>query len=453
MAKARLNSRRSHPIGCLAAAGWSLALLACEPETFAPKPPIIPSKTSPASSLQLQPGSKLNANQKANASGTKSGSSAAPSASPLPPPKAFQLDEPFSPPQNGAQPDETSVILFGGWTWRGRPDPAPEAKGAGVAQAKLSTAADWRIALSAGPRGRMRIALTSRGFSLKPGSELLALQERYGTIVSWPGRTRYRVLAPGSVRPLLDEGRADVVPLAKGVATPKGTSRRADRKTKKWLVSSPIGELDLEVTQLPEAPESGALLCRLFLELVGVHPSNEVCQAKEVPMFASYRWRIDDTVRSGNWFEVTRIKTSPAVPEPPLIIPPPNAEATTQGLPRPSNKLLLTKNERAALRTTKPGTTSKSSLLRNGSSRALYLLLDGAPLAWVEPNDKLILHGMPPGRYKVQWRSFLGDVVSETTETLLPGRIDHKVIDHQNAVSAAPSASATSRVDAPKSAN
>jgi hypothetical protein len=310
-----------------------------------------------------------------------------------------------------------------------------------VRQAKKATAADWRIDLSTGTFGRMRVTLTSRGFSVAAGSKLLAQQSHYGTILSWPRHSVYRVLAPGSVRPLLNEGRVDVVPLAAGQLSKKGVGRRAGRVTKKWLLTSPIGELDLEVALLPEAAQSGPLVCRLFVELVGIHPSSKVCRAGEVPLFASYRWRLDDTVRSGNWFEVTRIQLTPSPPASPIVVPP-TGEANRRALPVPASRLLLTADERAALRGTQP-VSAKRSRLRNGSTRALYLLLDGVPVAWVEPDEVVALDGLPARSYSVQWRSFLGDVVSETTEKTLPTRIDYKFADPRSDASATPQTSAT----------
>jgi hypothetical protein len=336
--------------------------------------------------------------------------------------------------------DDGRIVLAGGWTWRGRSDAAKEATAPGIAIAKRATAADWRIAMATGRYGRMRIALASRGFSLAAGSQLLALQEHYGMVLAWPKGDFYRILEPGTIRPLLDECRADVVPLVAGQGSEKGHGRRAGRKTRKWLVSSPIGEVDLEVAPLPEAPESGPL-CRLFLELAGIHPSSKVCRRGEVALFASYRWRSADTLKSGNWFEVTQIVAAPAPAEPPIVIPPAGSRPNPRGLPRHRHALLLTSVQRAALRAS--GAASATfSRVRNGSPRALFLLLDGVPAAWVEPDREVMLGGLVPGRYAVQWRSFLGDVVSETTQQQLPGRLDYGVVAPPTARSAAPAGSA-----------
>lgn len=441
MAELLFDFKRTMRRACLLGIS-SLALGACEPTGFQPGPrPVRSTASSTSQSDGTAPDTPRPVEAVRVLPGGRSSASAS-SASPAPPPASFTLDGSVRRVRPYEKEEISNVVLSGGWTWRGRPDPATDASPKGVGRAKKATAADWRIDLSTGTYGRMRIALPSRGFSVPAGSELLALKSHYGTVLSWPRHSFYRVLAPGSVRPLLDEGRADVVPLATGQFTKKGASRRADRATKKWLLTSPIGELDLEVALLPEAAQSGPLLCRLFVELVGIHPSSKVCQAGEVPLFASYRWRLDDTVRSGNWFEVTRIQLNPVPATNRIVVPPAGAKASTRALPLPKSRLLLTGDERAALRGSQP-VSAKRSRLRNGSERALYLLLDGVAVAWVEPDEVVTLGSLPAGSYTVQWRSFLGDVVSETTEKALPARIDYKFADPLSDASATPQTSAT----------
>src|SRR5437763_144069 len=62
---------------------------------------------------------------------------------------------------------------------------------------------------------------------------------------------RYRVLPPGALRAFLDEGRADVVPLAPARVTTGDAGNRLGRATQRSYVTTAYGTIELEQIVAP----------------------------------------------------------------------------------------------------------------------------------------------------------------------------------------------------------
>ncbi|MFO0661766.1 MAG: hypothetical protein U0165_18325 [Polyangiaceae bacterium] len=61
--------------------------------------------------------------------------------------------------------------------------------------------------------------------------------------------------------------------------------------------------------------------------------------------------------------------------------------------------------------------------MRNEADLPRYLVIDGAPVAWVAAGGELAIQGPPRGRYQVQWRSFLGYVNEPASVVEIPARL------------------------------
>src|SRR6185503_13238226 len=117
---------------------------------------------------------------------------------------------------------ETSgVVLKGRFRWPDSvlPGRLPEASLDVLERARA--AATFEVEVTSAAAGRLRVVLVSSRFVLPAGSELRARTASYGHVLVWPDGGRYVVVQPGALRTLLNERRADVVPLTRAVGAPR----------------------------------------------------------------------------------------------------------------------------------------------------------------------------------------------------------------------------------------
>lgn len=347
------------------------------------------------------------------------------------PPAALRPDRPL-PLDPLGRAEAPGVTLGLQLKWRNVPAPpkAPEVNADGIARAAAATAFTMTVDLS--EEGRLRLALEGRGFPLPPRTELRAREDRFGTVLLWPDGDRYRPVAPGALRALLGERRVDVTPLSPGTVQREVKTRPPVIEglpdgvaTREVQVDSSFGHVVLVFGTLVEAGRGAVPLCRLFVELAGIEPASPVCKANEVPLAARLTWKggggVDVEVRSFS----RRTDLAPAD----LVVPPPSATYTVDGLPEVPFGVFLTREDLAAFRTKAvslpraadaPG---EGFFADNHTDQLLYLVLDGVPTVAVPPQDARYLIGTQPGAYVAQWRTFLGERVEPPATVTLPARV------------------------------
>ena len=260
---------------------------------------------------------------------------------------------------------------------------------------------------------RMRMQLTSAGFLLPRDAELRARLDRYGHLFFGPDLASYRVLAPGSLRALFAERREDVSPLSPAEVTSKGDgATRLGYKTRVAEVQSRAGKGVFEIAKVPELGDGGALVVRALLDLMNAPPQVEVIGADELPLHAELHW----STRGAIFFDVTSITKRADLPPQSLAVPPFGAAFVTGPLAPLAGELRVDAKELQAIHTGPvdvgpegAGTPSGSLLLVNTADTPRFAWIDGAPVAWVAPEGRLELAGLPRGRYEVEWRNFLDD--------------------------------------------
>jgi hypothetical protein len=245
----------------------------------------------------------------------------------------------------------------------------------------------------------------------------------------WPDATGYRVLPPGVLRAILGEGRADVSPLSRGRAKQVGEGERLGYRTRTMELRSPYATVRIDVAMVPEAGEGGQLLCRLLVEAAGVDPSTGDCAAPELALAADYSWHGRDG--SAIAFEVTGISRQSDLSSRELAAPPRGVQRIGSDVPSAPKGRFFSDDELADWRMAdgpapedpSPRAPERGVLAVNRADMPMYLVVDGVPIAVVSPWSELALPGLRNGRYSVQWRSFLGEVVGEVAEREVPARI------------------------------
>ncbi len=343
----------------------------------------------------------------------------------MPPAEPWRTD--LAPSPDGLSARETAGLMVAAeWRWNDAPGPLrqPEVSAEGLAAARRLTAFKWMLALS--DSGRMRAILDSRSFPLSLGAELRSRADRLGHMVVLPGGNEYRVAPPGALRALFGDRRLDVAPLASGEASPRGTApSRFGLTVRRLELSAPLGSMTIDLGRLPEPSLGAALLCRALVELVAVEPTTALCAPGELPLRAQLSWRD----RPGVLFEVQDMVRRAELPVGDLACPPLGAQPA-QSLPPQPSSLLLTRDELAAFRLrpvdlgpADPAAPTEGLLARNATDSLRYLLVDGVPVAWLLPGQELPILGLPRGRYVVQWRTFLGDVIEPPRTVETPARV------------------------------
>jgi len=303
------------------------------------------------------------------------------------------------------------------------PGRLPEANVDALERARAAATFELEVELAAA--GRLRLALAASRFVLASGSEFRARTERYGHVLVWQDRSQYVVIQPGALRTVLNERRADVVPLAHVTGTPRGTAQSLGYPTEKLQFVTTLGKITLEQAHVPAAGLGGALLCRFLVELGGVHPDSPACSAELVPVRAEYAWSEGGAIV----FETSTLERTIGLEVSSLRAPPETSEHRIGELPAPPSALLV---ERAQLRgfrlrpaAVRPGKDAPKEglLLVNGDDLLRYALVDGVPVARLEPHGSGLLLDLVGGTYSVAARTFLGDEHVAATTTPVPGRL------------------------------
>jgi hypothetical protein len=317
------------------------------------------------------------------------------------------------------------VLLAARFRWLDAGAPrSPEGSAEALAKARDKTALELTIELS--PLGRLRFALGSRAFPFPSGTELRGRDDRYGHILLWPGGDAYTPLPPGTLRAALQETRVDFTPLGDPRVVLGGGGNLLGLTTQKQRLETSLGKLELEQALVPAAGSSGALLCRLLLELLAVGPESPACRAEWVPLRVEYGWA------SGARFEleVTKVTKRAELAIEGLAVPPSGATARRGELPGPPFVALLEERELAELHSRalspperpEPSAPKIGLAFQNRSDLPRYLFVDGVPVVWLRAGADWLVTGLKPGRYTVQARDFVGSEATPPRLLELPAR-------------------------------
>lgn len=272
-------------------------------------------------------------------------------------------------------------------------------------------------------QSRARVTL-GRGFAVAENAELRARVDRYGYLLMLEP-TGYRVIAPGALRALFGERRVDVAPLS--VAEIKGGdegARRLGVRTRKYEAVTRAATASFEIARVADAGDSGALLCRMLLDWMGASPSTPLCGIDDVPLHAEFHW----TTHGALFFDATSIVRRLDIAPAELAAPPSQANFIVGPLPPQGADVLLTAAELALLHNGSPESRGVLNLF-NSTDELRFVLLDGAPVAWVAPGARVELPPISKGRYNVEWRTFFGDALDVPVSTAVPGTSESGVAD------------------------
>ncbi len=314
------------------------------------------------------------------------------------------------------------------------PSHAPEVSTAGLDAARKRTDAHLLIDLAP---FRARFVVEGRGFVLPEGTEIRARADRYGHLLLLPNEPSYRVAASGSLRALLGERRLDVAPVASPDVTGSSEgARRLGYRTRKVDVVSRAGRATFELARVADAGEGGPLVCRFLLDLMSAPPSTPLCAADEVPLHAELHWATHGSIAFEAVSIVRRLDLGPSQ----LAAPPPTLTYAPGALPPLASDVLLSPQELGALHTG-PGETGRERdpvhdkdprgtlTLVNSGDELSFVWLDGVPVAWVAPGARGEVQNLYRGRYALEWRTFLGDVLEPARQIAVPGTSDSSVVD------------------------
>ncbi len=320
--------------------------------------------------------------------------------------------------------DLSGVSLHGRFRWPDMPAAPrlPEVNNEALDRARA--AATFDLDITAAASGRLRVVLSATRFVLPAGSEFRARSENYGHALVWPDGTRYVVVQPGALRGMLNERRADVVPLAHVPGIPRGASQAFGYAAERLSLATALGRVELEQAHVMAAGAGGTLLCRFLVEIAGVHPDTAACRAELVPVRAEYSW----TDGGRLVFETNSLERTNALEVSALRTPPVTASHRIGEVPLPDSALLVDRAQLRALRLRPaPVRPSKDApkdglLVVNGDDLLRYALIDGLPVARLEAKSPGLVLELLPGSYSASARTFLGDEVTGAATVTVPGR-------------------------------
>lgn len=330
--------------------------------------------------------------------------------------------------------DSSGLSLHAIWRWPSFDTATlePEADPQALASANAAAKADITIELH--PSGHMRWEWTGSVFPLPPSCELRARITNYGHVLVWPGEAKYRVLAPGALRAVLEEHRADATPLVLGSLRQLPAGKRLGRQTEVSEVSTAHGVLTLHQAHLEEIATGASLVCRTLVELISASPASAVCAENRLPLYAEIKL-VDGGYSS---FEVTELLHKPeGVSRLPIL--PTGATFQVAGLP-PSSPLLIDQATQRKLHSRDRGdaqSAQRGLTLINSNPVVAYLSLDRVPALMLEPFETAHLSDLRAGRYRATWHSFFGALLRGPELVDVPGRMDSK-IDRRADAGAAP---------------
>ncbi len=342
-------------------------------------------------------------------------------------PRPTTLREDVPPATDNARlVDTRGVRLNARFRWHGLPAPptGSEVNPEAIAIGRHRT--DRTLTIDLSPEGRLRLEFTSPTFPLPPGSELRARLDHYGHVLVWPDGASYRILQPGTLRALFQEGRADVAPLVLAEVGPVESTTLLGQVTSAQTVSTSLGRAVLHQAAIPEAG-AGELLCRVLVELLSAKPSPPPCLPDLVPLRAEFDWEQGGRLT----FEVTSLDRTAVLDPEGLLVPPRTPSFKADRLPRPPRATLLDEAELAAFRRralpTEPldaGLLGNELVATNSAETIRYLLVDGVPVVRVPPRSERRVTGLLAGRYVLSWMDFLGTRMEPARPEQLPLRIE-----------------------------
>ena len=280
----------------------------------------------------------------------------------------------------------------------------------------------WLFRIDPAASGRMRLTLASRGFAFDKGTEIRARVDLLGHVLVWPDQMQYRILPPGAMRALFEEGHPDVGPTLATNAKTAGTAHWLDWEVERTNVTNSLGHLTVDQTTAANAGIAGRLLCRWLLEFIEADPASSVCQNDLVPVRAQFSF----TGGGKADFSVTQLTKKQEFTAVGIGVPPVGANQNARDLPRAAvgnNVLLAELRSRTAPRTA-PGSTSPSGLIAANHTLGLrVLIVDGVTAGWLLPGEERNISELLPGAYSVSWRDFLGNSVESPKGVTLPARV------------------------------
>jgi hypothetical protein len=319
--------------------------------------------------------------------------------------------------------DGVGYTVEGAFHWTDVPGPssAPEVATSAIKDAQQKT--DFLVTVDLGNVGRMRFAFVGSSFPLPEHTELRARTSYYGHVLVWPNGHAYRTLAPGSLRAMLAERRADVTPLMRAKLTSGGVGNLLGHKTIRTEIETSVGTLTLEQASVPGSGAGGELFCRLLVEIVGAEPTTEACRAERIPLSAQYKWALNGKIT----FVATGLTERKDIAYGFLNVPPSGAAFTPGELPPSASGVFLSREDLAKFRTRAvragapgPRAPGEGILAENMTTTLAYLLVDGVPVAWVRPREQQYVIGPSAGRYTIAFRDFFGTETLPATPTDVP---------------------------------
>lgn len=342
-----------------------------------------------------------------------------------PPPEVIGITRAL-PEDPVTQRDGVGYLLEGAFHWADVPAPpsAPEVVPSAIKEAQQKT--DLAVTVDLGNVGRMRFTFASAAFPLPAHTELRARTSYYGHVLVWPNGNAYRSIAPGSLRAMFAERRADVTPLMRAKLTPAGTGNLLGHKTTRTDIETSVGTLSLEQATIAGSGSGGELLCRLLVEIVGAEPTTEACRPERIPLLAQYRWSASGKIS----FSATTLVERKDIPYGYLNVPPSGATFTPGDLPPSASGVFLSREDLAKFRSrpvragpSSPKAPGEGLMAENLTSALVYVLLDGVPVAWVRPREQQYVIGPQAGRYSISFRDFFGTEAPPPTSTDLPALV------------------------------
>jgi hypothetical protein len=162
----------------------------------------------------------------------------------------------------------------------------------------------------------------------------------------------------------------------------------------------------------------------MLLDWMGASPSTPLCGIDDVPLHAEFHW----TTRGALFFDATSIVRRLDIAPADLAAPPSAANFVAGPLPPQGADVLLTPAELALLHNGSPDARGVLKLY-NSTDELRFVLLDGAPVAWVGPGARVELPPISKGRYNVEWRTFFGDAMDPPVGTAVPGTSESGALD------------------------
>lgn len=359
-----------------------------------------------------------------------------------------------------------------GWIDRAAPAPHPP-----------QSPASLRATLA---HGRARLDFGGHALGLEERTQLRAAREKLGFLVVPPASLDretaaalgYRVVPPGALRPYVLDRRIDVLPLVPTQVSEPIEATRAGRAVTRVSVKTAYGSLELDQIVAPQptgsaarkaepigdagavdaavtgdaivvdvvaasAPSTsgggatleagiaidppkrarglegaGESLCRFFVELVGADRAltGAPCAADRVPIHAELTFAGAD--RGGLRFSLRDLREREGTALE-VAFPPRGAHLLAAPAGPPTSASLWV--DAAALLAIHPRGDAVELVLVNRASQPRVVSLDDLAIAWIPPAIERSI-GVRAGRYRVEWRTPLGEIVDRAVDVDAPGR-------------------------------